>query len=135
MHTPLSIRTSHATPPAQTTVPNAIRRAADNQFISPTTRHKQTIHNFLDYVKGCRQDGIDSKLAPLLNSTTHELLMLQRDGDGNMRTYPQGGGTGILYKAMKYSKGGTSKTLLNGAAKRVRDFNDEENINRTEEVR
>jgi hypothetical protein len=40
-----------------------------------------------------------------------------------------------VYKAMKYSKGGTSTTVLNGAAKRVRDFNDEENSNRTEEVR
>jgi hypothetical protein len=92
MHTPSPARTNHATPLAQTAVPNAIRHAADNQFISPTTRHKQTIHTFLDYVKGCRQDGIDSRLAPLLNSTTHELIMLQRDGDGNMRTYPQRGG-------------------------------------------
>jgi hypothetical protein len=36
---------------------------------------------------------------------------------------------------MKYSKGGTSKIVLNGAAKRVRDINDEEDSNRTEEVR
>jgi hypothetical protein len=92
MHTPSPARTNHATPPAHTAVPNAIRRAANNQFISPTTRYKQTIHTFLDYVKGCRQYGIDSRLAPFINSTTHELLMLQRDDDGNMRTYPQRGG-------------------------------------------
>jgi hypothetical protein len=61
--------------------------------------------------------------------------MPQRDSDGNTRKYPQYGGTGILYKAMKYSKAGTSKTVLNGAAKRVPEFNDEENINRTEDVR
>jgi hypothetical protein len=63
MHTPFPARTNHATPPAQIAVPNAIRHAADNQFISPTTRHKQTIHTFMDYVKGCRQDNIDPMLA------------------------------------------------------------------------
>jgi hypothetical protein len=36
---------------------------------------------------------------------------------------------------MTYSKDGTSKTVLNGAANRVWDFNDEENSNRTEESR
>jgi hypothetical protein len=42
-------------------------------LVGTQTRHNQKINTFLEYVKGCRQDDIASRLAPLINITTHEL--------------------------------------------------------------